>query len=300
MIKANVFNIQRFCVNDGPGIRTTVFLKGCGLDCAWCHNPESKCFERELMYADDLCIFCKGCEDVCENEVHIFENEVHKLVRENCTLCGKCERECPSEALEIAGKQMTVTEVFAEVMKDKAFYDNSGGGITVSGGEPLHQFEFTYELLKLAKQNGIHTCMETSGYADSDKILEIAEVTDLFLYDFKITDSTLHKKYTGVDNSKIKENLFVLDQNGKSIILRCPVIPEVNDTKEHFDGIAGVANSLKNIEEINIMPYHSIGISKYQRLGRSYEHTFGTPDAENIKPWIDYISGKTDISVKQG
>ena len=300
MIKANVFNIQRFCVNDGPGIRTTVFLKGCGLDCAWCHNPESKSFESELMYADDLCIFCKGCEDVCENKVHIFENEVHKLIRENCALCGKCERVCPSEALEIAGKQMAVSEVFAEVMKDKAFYDNSGGGLTVSGGEPLHQFEFTYELLKLAKQNGIHTCIETSGYADSDKILKIAEVTDLFLYDFKITDGTLHKKYIGVDNSKIKENLFLLDQNGKSIVLRCPVIPGVNDTKEHFDGIIQLSLSLENIAEINIEPYHALGNSKMTRLGKNADFVCEAPDREHVDGWIKYISEKTDVPVKLG
>ena len=300
MIKANIFNIQRFCVNDGPGIRTTVFIKGCGLDCAWCHNPESKSFERELMFSDSLCIMCKACETVCENGVHSFSEKGHLLDREKCTLCGKCTDICPAEAVELAGKQMSVDEVMETVLRDVQFYENSGGGMTLSGGEPLHSFEFSYELLKAAKENGIHTCIETSGYADTGKILKIAEFTDLFLYDFKISDETLHKKYTGVGNELIKKNLLALDKFGNKMVLRCPIIPGVNDNASHFDGIAETANSLANIVGIDIEPYHALGVTKLSRLGKDAMASFEVPVAGVMEKWVKYLQNKTKVTVKIG
>ena len=172
--------------------------------------------------------------------------------------------------------------------------------MTLSGGEPLHSFEFSYELLKAAKENGIHTCIETSGYADTGKILKIAEFTDLFLYDFKISDETLHKKYTGVGNELIKKNLLALDNAGKDIILRCPVIPGVNDNASHFDGIAETANSLANIVGIDIEPYHALGITKLWRLGKDAMASFETPVAEETDKWIRYLQNKTKVTVKIG
>lgn len=300
MIKANIFNIQRFCVNDGPGIRTTVFIKGCGLDCAWCHNPESKCFERELMFSDSLCIMCKACQAVCENGVHSFSEEGHLLSREKCTLCGKCTDICPAEAVEIAGKQMSVDEVLEIVLRDDEFYKNSGGGMTLSGGEPLHSFEFSYELLKAAKEKCVHTCIETSGYADTEKILKIARFTDLFLYDFKLSDETLHKKYISVGNKLIKKNLLSLDKAGKDIILRCPIIPGINDNASHFDGIAEIANSLEHIVGIDIEPYHALGVTKLSRLGKDAAASFEVPKKENMEKWVKYLQNKTKIPVKIG
>lgn len=248
-----IFNIQKFCVNDGPGIRTTVFFKGCPLRCRWCHNPESQSCEQEPMSENEMC-----------------------------------------------GKQMTVQEVMDEVLKDKIFYENSGGGLTLSGGEPLMQFDFAYELLKEAKKENVHTCIETCGFCQKEKILKIAEVTDVFLFDWKITDSKLHKEYIGADNDVILENLKAIDSLNSKIILRCPIIPKVNDTEDHFNGIAKVANSLKNILAIEIEPYHSLGSNKYEKLGLSPEkHIFDVPTESETEKWIKKIQRHTKINVKK-
>lgn len=299
-VKGNVFNIQKFSINDGPGIRTTVFLKGCPLNCIWCHNPESKNVKNELFFASDKCTLCRKCEYVCKNGCHTFNESEHIYNRQNCIVCGDCANNCLMGALEVVSKQMAVSEVIESVLRDKAFYDNSGGGITVSGGEPMLQFEFTYELLKLAKQNGLHTCIETCGYAGADNFKKIAPYVDIFLYDYKETDDKKHMEYTGVSNKVILENLRMLDDIGSKIILRCPIIPTLNDRQEHFEGIAKTADSLKNIIEINIEPYHPLGMGKAQRLDKEYkldELTF--PSEETVKEWIDKISAKTDIPVKK-
>ena len=175
--------VKRFAVHDGDGIRTTVFFKGCPLRCEWCHNPESNEAQPQLLYSADKCVLCGKCSDVCMNGVHIF-SDTHMLLRENCTVCGRCENVCNTGALEVAGKKISSEEVIREVMKDKAFYEDSGGGLTVSGGEPFLQFSFLMDILRLAKENGLHTCIETSGFTDSEKILEAAKHTDIFLYDY--------------------------------------------------------------------------------------------------------------------
>ena len=260
-----IFNIQKFCINDGPGIRTTVFFKGCPLRCKWCHNPESHLCEPELLYDSEKCV---------------GEGELN--------------------ALELVGKEMSVQEVLNEVLKDKVFYDNSGGGLTLSGGEPLMQFDFAYELLKHAKQNGIHTCVETCGFAKTEDILKIAKFTDIFLYDWKVTDDELHKEYTGVSNGLLLENLKAVDSTGSNIILRCPIIPNVNDTQTHFCGIAEIANSLNNIWGIEIEPYHCLGNSKYQKLGRTESlPRFEEPTEQQVRNWIEQIQRQTKIIVKK-
>lgn len=299
-VKGTIFNIQHFSINDGPGIRTTVFFKGCPLNCAWCHNPESKSVKKEIMCDFERCALCGKCVSTCKNGCHKIVEGKHVFDREKCTLCGECVKNCLNDYLEVVGYEITAKEVATDVLKDKVFYETSGGGITLSGGEPLFQFDFAYEILRLAKENGLSTAIETCGYADAEKIKKIAPLVDVFLYDYKVTDSDLHKKWTGVDNKVILENLKLIDSIGGKIVLRCPIIPKINDDEEHFKAIAELANNLKNIIEINLEPYHSLGKSKAEKLGKEYKI-----DAENfvdknrVEEWMNYIKILTSIPVKQ-
>ena len=195
-----VFNIQRFCVNDGPGIRTAVFFKGCPLNCLWCHNPESKIATPQIMYDANKCISCGRCVNVCSN--HCILNGTHIYLRENCTACGKCIDACLSSAFDKAGYEIESADVLKEILRDRAFYKNSGGGITLSGGEPMAQPKFALEILKMAKENSLHTCMETCGHASAENFKAVAPYVDIFLFDWKITNCNEHKKYTGVPNTK--------------------------------------------------------------------------------------------------
>ncbi|MBQ9106686.1 MAG: glycyl-radical enzyme activating protein [Clostridia bacterium] len=293
-----VFNVQKFCINDGPGIRTTVFLKGCPLSCAWCHNPESQKTASEIMYSPDKCISCGACTRVCRVGAHSVPDKLHLFDRSRCEVCGACADACPAKAVEKAGKQMTVEEILEDVMRDKAFYDNSGGGLTISGGEPFAQFNFTLELLKEAKKLGLHTCVETCGAVSTEKILKAAEFVDVFLYDWKLTDGQLHRKYVGTDNGLIEKNLRALDETGAKTVLRCPIIPCVNDTKEHFEGIAALAESLNNLLRIELEPYHPLGTDKLTRLGRDNSVSqFDTPAPEKVDEWIGFIGGLTEVEV---
>jgi pyruvate formate lyase activating enzyme len=295
-----VFDIQRYSLQDGPGIRTTVFLKGCLLRCLWCHNPESMERGLEISYQPERCIGCGRCADVCPNHCHTFMDGVHHFDRTKCVRCGLCARECYAKSLEALGREQTAESVIAEVMKDKIFYENSGGGMTVSGGEPTFQFEFTQAILRLAKENSLHTCVETNGYAAFEKYEKIMKFVDIFLFDYKETDPELHKKYTGVDNRRILENLLKLDAQGCVTYLRCPIIPGLNDRADHFAGIAETANRLRHVQEIDIEPYHPLGISKSHRLGREplfAAETFASDEA--ISRWIEEIQTKTKVPVKR-
>lgn len=300
MVSGTVFNIQKFSINDGPGIRTTVFLKGCPLNCLWCHNPESKSTKREVFYNFEKCAGCARCANICPNGCHIIEEGKHIYNRDKCIACGECTDGCFTEALETVGETKTVDEVIKEVLKDKDFYENSGGGITLSGGEPMLQFEFTYELLKRAKLEGLHTCIETCGFTKSENLKKIAPFVDIFLFDYKESNSEKHKEFTGVSNESIIENLKMLDKMGSKTILRCPIIPTLNDREDHLNGIAELANGLENIIEINVEPYHPLGSSKAMFLNKEYplkELTF--PDGDTVEKWIGTISSKTNITVKK-
>ena len=267
MSTGTVFDIQRFCVDDGPGIRTTVFLKGCPLHCVWCHNAEGLSGKVQLYYSAEHCIGCQICQAVCPVQAHRFTDSGHTVDFSRCITCGACVDACPNESLRLAGKLMTAEEVLSEVVKDQPFFESSGGGMTLSGGEPLMQGEFAISLAKLAKERGLHVCIETSGFCNHETMKSIAQYVDLFLFDYKHSSPEAHKRYTGVENKIILENLEFLETLEKPVILRCPIIPDCNDTKEHYGAIAALANRMKNIIEIHIEPYHPFGVSKYTALG---------------------------------
>ena len=292
-----VFNIQRFSVEDGPGIRTNVFLKGCPLNCVWCHNPESKRRETELFYTPDKCIGCGACTAVCEQGCHRITESGHVFDRTDCIRCGKCVKTCYAGALELCGKEMSSDEVLTEVLKDRAFY-GSGGGLTLTGGEPFFQPEFTLEILRKAKEAGLHTCVETSGQTSGEIIQKAAALTDLFLFDFKCADPELHRQYTGVSNEGIIRNLRLLDTLDARIVLRLPVIPEVNLTDAHFEAAAQLAKELQGIIEVDLLPYHPLGISKSERLGK--ESAYGRTEfleKQELEKYRDLIAEKTGKKV---
>ena len=302
MASATVFTgmilpIQHFSVDDGPGIRTTVFLKGCPLRCDWCHNPESWHRGKELLYHAAQCRSCGICASVCPGQVHHFPD--HRLERERCIRCGQCAAACPHEALELAGQQVSVEEILPELLLDQVFYRRSGGGITVSGGEPLAQPEFTAALLRACKEEGLHTCIETCGYGDPEALRRLLPLTDLFLFDYKLTDDLRHQACTGVSNALILQNLDLLCCQGAAVILRCPMIPGVNLEPAHYDGIAALARRYPAIEEIHLEPYHPLGISKAQALGRQAAYSRAAfLEKQELENAADHIRRQVAIPIK--
>ena len=299
-IKGTVFNIQRFCVNDGPGIRTTVFLKGCMLDCAWCHNPESKSPSLQIMYHADKCIGCGGCADSCPNGCHIFDKgEPHIFNRTECISCAACADVCIG-ALELCGNEMSVSSVIDEVMKDASFYKNSGGGMTLSGGDPFMQHAFSLELLKEAKARGLHTCIETCGYVSRDILESFIPYVDIFLWDMKESDDERHKMFTGVSNKVILDNLRFLNEKGADVILRCPIIPDYNYREEHLLYIGELSQELDCILQVDVEPYHPLGSSKSVALGVEYPlGEKGFLDDGEVANIIAVIASKTQKNVKK-
>ena len=268
-MKATIFDIERNSYVDGPGIRTTVFFKGCNLRCAWCHNPESQSALPQMLFYKNKCTGCGKCKEKCPNHL------------ESCELCGKCTLYCPHDAREICGKEYTVDEVMREILKDKVFYENSGGGVTFSGGECMLQIDFLEEILKACKQNGIHTAVDTAGHVPYERFERILPYTDLFLYDVKCFDSEKHKQYTGVGNELILENLKRLLATDKSVWIRIPIIPTVNDTEEEIRSIRSFLLSCGTPEKVELLPYHAMGKHKYAAIGKEAQ-IFSTPSEEKM------------------
>ena len=273
MMKATAFDIERYYFVDGPGIRTTVFFKGCNLKCAWCHNPESQEFKAQMMCSRDKCIGCGKCKAVCPTP-------------ENCTLCGKCTLYCPADARKVCGKEYTVDEIFAEVIKDKAFYESSGGGVTFSGGECMLQVNSLVGILKKCKGSGIHTAVDTAGHVPFASFEKILPYTDLFLYDIKIFDRQKHKQYVGAGNELILENLKKLFMAGAKIWIRIPVIPDINDCVEEMQAIKEFLSECGKPEKIELLPYHAMGENKYRAIGKEPQ-IYKTPDTEKMKQLKD-------------
>ncbi len=262
-----IFDIKRYAIHDGPGIRTTVFFKGCPLSCRWCHNPEGITPEPELLFREERCLQeCEDCFAVCKEHAIVLRDGYPAISGEKCDLCGDCVEECSSEALEMSGREVDSIELLSEIKKDIIFYDESGGGVTFSGGEPLFQLEFLKDLLVKCKETGIHTAVDTSGLAPFSVFEQIMDFTDLFLYDIKTVDSDLHKTQAGLPNEIILDNLVKLCGYKKDVNIRLPLIPGINDSLPKLKDTLNFIKTLKNVKNISLLPYHNWGTAKLQRM----------------------------------
>jgi pyruvate formate lyase activating enzyme len=274
-----IFDIQRFSVHDGPGIRTLVFFKGCPLACLWCSNPESQRFAPELLFDASKCVACGGCVEACPYGATRVSGDGVQYDRERCAACGACAEVCPAEARTVAGRRVTAAEVVAEIVKDAPFFTNSGGGVTLGGGEPLAQADFASEILKQCRVRGIHTAIETGGHVPWPAFETILPLTDLFLYDVKHLDADAHRTQTGGDVTLILSNLERLVRSRGAVTVRVPVVPGFNDTPEDIQVIAEHVARL-GLGEIHLLPYHRLGQNKYLLAGRRYEFAGGEKVAE--------------------
>lgn len=268
-----IFNIEKFATEDGPGIRTVVFMKGCLLRCKWCANPESQSFGKQILVNNNLCRSCGKCSEICpKNNIKYLDGYGYISLEEVCGDCQICVDQCFYDARSIAGEKYTVDEVYEEIIKDINYYQESNGGVTFSGGEPLLQDRFLECLIKRLKEQKIHVLIETCGHVDLEKIKRIAPIVDEIFFDIKSLDPVKHKTYTGYDNSRILENLKWLDQNfAGNISLRYPYIPGHNDDPQEIEKFIKFANGMKKLEAIWFLPYHRLGLPKYEGLGRQYE-----------------------------
>jgi pyruvate formate lyase activating enzyme len=289
-----VFDIKRYAINDGPGIRVAIFFKGCNLHCAWCHNPESISGGIEKMYSPAKCIRCGTCVAVCPEKAITLTGDGIITDAELCKLCGKCAEACPTKAIEMSGKAMSVSEIMDVIEKERVFFEQSGGGVTFSGGEPLVHSKFLIELLDECGQRGIHRAVDTAGNVKTETLLEVARRTDLFLYDLKMMDAGLHEQWSGARNEMILCNLKALAETGAHIIIRIPLIGGINDSEENIRQTAEFLNSLTGEKkEVHLLPYHKIAQTKYMKLGKQDDfELFSEPDLETqehiIATFLEY------------
>lgn len=286
-----IFDIKRYSIHDGPGIRTTIFLKGCPLSCWWCHNPESQSAFTEVLYRPDRCIGCGACEAACPAGAISLTQRGYVADPDRCTGCGECARVCPSEAREMIGRKVGIEEILKEIEKDVLFFDESGGGVTFSGGEPLSQPGFLLEALKACCRRDIHTAVDTCGFALGKVFEEVAPFTRLFLFDLKIMDPELHRNCIGVSNDLILSNLAWLSAQGAEIVVRIPVIPGINDTADNMEATGRFLSGLASRPEVNLLPYHSAAVEKYRRFGIPYRMAdISAPSGERMKELSDQLA----------
>lgn len=295
--KATIFNIQKYNMYDGPGVRTLVFFQGCPLRCKWCANPEGLERRPRLLFKQASCIHCGACVTACPEGIHRLnaqgEHEVVRALDRNCTGCGKCVEACLQKALSVIGEQKTISELLEIILEDKPFYDTSGGGVTLGGGEVLMQPEAAANLLLACKREGIHTAIETCGYAKTEDVLNVAEFVDLFLFDIKHFDSAKHAQLTGVRNELILKNLEMLLQKRYNVKIRMPLLKGINDSQEEMEQIAQFLlpyREAKNFKGIDLLPYHKLGVNKYQQLGIEYpiagDPSLSDAELDQLEKWI--------------
>lgn len=281
-ITGRIFDIQRFAVHDGPGIRTTVFFKGCNNSCGWCHNPESITVQNQLQYYPDRCVYCGNCAEHCPQKCHQFIDYKHIFDRSGCTACGICTQTCYVDALVLSGKTMTIDDVMEQVLADSVYYRQSGGGVTLSGGEPVLQNRFCLELLKQLKRMGIHTVMQTAGNYNYFKLKDLLPYVDLIMYDIKAYSESIYNTHIHGDRDIMFENLIKLDSEDIPIIVRTPVVGSVNDTSEEILQIVKFLKDMKNLKQYVLLPYHGLGEAKYDSLGKPYQNDYYTPSSAVI------------------
>jgi len=299
-VPVTLFDIKRFALHDGPGIRTSVFFKGCSLTCAWCHNPESQSTEPQLMHNANLCVNCEACLPACSHGAIRHGSAVPVTDRSLCTACGACAAACPYEARQVSGYTSPVAEVMDVLTLDRPFYEESGGGVTLSGGEPLHQPDAVLALLETCKRQGMHTALDTCGYAPKTIIKQVAPLVDLFLYDLKLMDNQDHLDATGVPNQEILENLRVLDHLGARIWLRLPLIPGVNDAPDQLEAVADFASNLNHLEALHLLPYHRSGVGKAKQLGRCPAFDATPRLHDDLATFPNAIGSRIDVPVLLG
>lgn len=300
--KARIFNVQKYSIYDGPGVRTLIFFKGCPLRCKWCSNPEGLERKYQVMYQEDLCIHCGSCISVCPVRIHGYVADRHKVNRTiDCVGCRKCETVCPKQVLSIVGSDKTISEVLDIIQQDALFYHSSGGGVTLGGGEVTAQPEFATQLLTECQRLGIHTAIETSGYAKQESLLMMAQFIDLFLFDIKHIDSERHYELTGVRNERILENLTELIRRGYNVKVRMPLIRGLNDSKETIGKTMEFLKAFKgykNFQGVDLLPYHKLGINKYKQLDMNYPITEDLSFAEAELNQIEEFIKGYDLQVE--